>query len=92
MAAPRSERNVGIVWGNRDPIARPERAHPLPEGAGIGWPLLRLRRRLGMPTRALQEWIVLKRVNKAGEGDDNASTIEPLKPEAPEKPPKETLF
>ncbi len=47
---------------------------------------------LRQPPRALQEWIVSKRVNKAGEGDEDPSTIEPVKPEAPEKPPEDTLF
>ncbi|BCB17892.1 SOS response-associated peptidase [Bosea sp. ANAM02] len=34
---------------------------------------------LKQPPRELREWIVSKRVNKAGEGDDDPSTIEPFK-------------
>ena len=34
---------------------------------------------LKQPPRELREWIVSKRVNKAGEGDDDPTTVEPFK-------------
>lgn len=34
---------------------------------------------LNQPPRELREWIVSKRVNKAGEGDDDPTTIQPFK-------------
>ena len=34
---------------------------------------------LKLPPRELREWIVSKRVNKAGEGDDDPATIQPFK-------------
>ncbi len=34
---------------------------------------------LKQPPRELREWIASKRVNKAGEGDDDPTTVEPFK-------------
>ena len=47
---------------------------------------------LMQPPQELREWIVSQRMNKTGVGDDDPATAEPVKPEVPEEPFKETLF
>lgn len=40
------------------------------------------------PPPELQEWIVNRRMNKTGVGDDDPATMDPAEPEAPPPPPE----